>query len=84
MALRNGCGTRVIRGAHATTVDGRTWTWSVRCQLYRWCKLGHLEILCSSRCGRIGYWRSLEAAVAWTLGYAEGTADGRSGREKAV
>jgi len=73
MARRNGKRTtRRIAGVVATTIDFRTWTWSIGTTLYRWCKLGHLEIVGKKECARINYWHKLEAAVAWTVGYAEG------------
>jgi len=68
-----------VGGVIATTVDGRTWTWSVGPVYWRWCRLGHLEVLVEGRCGRINYWKSLDAAIAWTIGYGEGREHYRRG-----
>jgi len=74
-----GCqSTRRVGGIVATTVDGRTWTWSVANVNYRWCKLGHLEINCNGRCARVGYHRELSAAISWTLGYNAALRDNRT------
>jgi len=76
-----GCNsTRRVGGIVASTVDGRTWTWSVLHHAYRWCKLGHLEYWTPKQCARIGYHRELSAAISWTLGYHAALTDARLGR----
>jgi len=77
--LRGKVWTRRIAGIVARCVDGRTWTWSVGLIRYRWCKLGHLEIVGSRACARINFWRKLDAAIAWTIGFGEGLHRHRSG-----
>jgi len=77
-----GCqSSRRVGGIVATTLDGRVWTWSVSLVKYRWCKLGHLEIIWNGRCARIGYLRELSAAISWTLGYHAALRDLRTNRD---
>jgi len=79
--MKNGQKPRVKRqnGVHASTIDGRTWTWTVDHQLYRWCRLGHLEIVSGKKVKRASYFRRLEAAIAWTSGYHDALRDMRQG-----
>jgi len=67
-------------GVLAASVDGRTWTWTVGSQMYRWCLLGHVEIVSGRRVARIAYFRQLTEAIAYTIGYHDCAADARSGR----
>jgi len=66
-------------GVVAQLIDGRTWTWSLSGVIYRWCKLGHLEVVLGKRVARIAYWKTLHAAMAYTAGYADAGLDFRRG-----
>jgi len=79
--MRNGQKPREKRqnGVVASSLDGRTWTWSTCHTVYRWCRLGHLEIIVGKNVRRVAFFRRLEAAVAYTCGYHDALRDTRSG-----
>jgi len=66
-------------GIVAQSIDGRTWTWPLSGLIYRWCLLGHLEVVLGKRVARIAFWKTLEAAMAYTAGYADAGHDQRRG-----
>jgi len=66
-------------GVVAQSIDGRTWTWPLSGVIYRWCLLGHLEVVLGKRVARVAYWKTLEAAMAYSAGYHDAGLDARRG-----
>jgi len=79
MANRSQCWRRQAGGVVAESVDGRTWTWHLSGVMYRWCLLGHLEVVLGKRVARVAYWKTLQAALAYTAGYHDAGVDERRG-----
>jgi len=69
----NGSKRRKVGGIVAHRGPGKVWTWQVRNRTYRWCPLGNVEEwLIDGGIVRVAHMRSLDGAVAYTVGYSDG------------
>jgi len=59
-----------LGGTIAYSENGVLWWWDSGGTRYRWCKLGHVEILSGKMIYRCGFFKQLGEAMAFTLGVA--------------
>lgn len=59
-------------GHIASSPDGSQWQWTVGTQQYQWCKLGHLQLGHGDGFLRIGFFREVKEAIAYTVGFQHG------------
>jgi len=61
-----------IIGVRCTSADGNVWTWNLGGRFFRWCKLGHCEMVNAATVTRVMYSKKLEGAVGYTAGWTDG------------
>jgi len=66
-----------VIGVACQSADGNLWIWQIGGRFYRWCKLGFLELVEDMTVTRVMYSKSMDGAVGYSAGFADGFALGR-------
>lgn len=71
------CRTKTVLAVACSSQDGYLWHWNIRGVSFEWCKLGWLHQRKEGQLRRLLFSKTLEGAVGYTAGWADGHDQGQ-------